>query len=48
MRVNNKTLNVILKNMPDNHKAQVKGKRCNSFLYIIMPDYLRIFELKTR
>lgn len=48
MRVNNKTLNVIIKNMPDNHKAQVKEKRCNSFLYIIMPDNLRIFELKTR
>lgn len=34
--------------MPDNHKAQVEAKRCNSFLYIIMPDNLRIFELETR
>lgn len=30
------------------HKAQVKGTRCNSFLYMIMPDNFRIVELKTR
>lgn len=38
-----------LKNMPNDHKAQVKWKRCNSFLYmIIMPAYSRIFELQNR
>lgn len=37
------------KNMPNNHKAQVEWKRCNSFLYvIIMPAYSRILELQTR
>lgn len=36
------------KKMPKNHKAQVKGKRCNSFLYMIMPDNFRIVGLKTR
>lgn len=51
MRVNNMTLNVILKKKKKakkKHKAQVKGTRCNSFLYMIMPDNFRIVELKTR